>query len=243
LHPQSDNLVLLTSESLDLATPHLPAPPARLLEVGCGAGDFALALQQRGYHVTALDQGEQNVARARAKGVNAATASWPHFDDQPFDAILFTRSLHHIRPVRAAVQRAHELLKDGGTLIIEDFAFYETSEATVLWFKNVVDVLDAARVLNHEEHRFASRIAQADGLDAWHHSHAEIASEAEMLDAVQSMFELQTGAAIPHLYRYISQVVKPEVADSVVAAVLKFERAAHAAGQIDLIGRFWAAGK
>jgi ubiquinone/menaquinone biosynthesis C-methylase UbiE len=239
-----DNLALLTSESLDLLERHLPPPPARVLEVGCGAGDLSCALQQRGYDVHALDRSEENVERARAKGVEATAASWPDFVDLPFDAILFTRSLHHIQPVTIALRRAHELLADGGTLIVEDFAYHEASTRTILWFKNMVDVLDAAGVLNHADERFASRIAHAeDALQAWQLDHTGIAPAAEMHFAIQSTFTLRAGAQTPHLYRYVSQIAKPEVADSVVAAVLKAERAAQGARAIDPVGRLWVAVK
>ena len=222
----------------------MPAPPARLLEVGCGAGDFALILQQLGYHVVALDQSEDNVARARAKGVNAAAADWPNFVDRPFDAVLFTRSLHHIQPVTGALKRAHELLRDGGTVLIEEMAFHEATGRTILWFKSIVDVLDAAGALNHDEDRFASRIAHAeDAEDAWRLDHVDIAPAVEIHNAVQLLFTLKAGAQTPHLYRYIAQIVKPEHADGVIAAVLHSERTAQKARLIDPIGRFWAATK
>jgi ubiquinone/menaquinone biosynthesis C-methylase UbiE len=241
---QRDNHALLTSESLQLTGSHLPAPPARLLEVGCGAGDFALALQQLRYEVIAIDQSEENVERARAKGVNATTADWPNFEDLPFHAILFTRSLHHIQPVTAALKQAHALLRTGGTLVIEDMAFHEATGRTILWFKSIVDVLDAAGALKHDEDRFASRIAHADDAqDAWRLDHADIAPAVEIHNAVQSLFTLKAGAQTPHLYRYISQIVKPEHADTVVAAVLNSERTAQKARMIDPIGRFWAATK
>ena len=239
-----DNLPLLTSESLDLLERHLPDPPARVLEVGCGAGDLAAALLQRGYDVVALDQSEENVARARAKGVNAAAASWPDFVDAPFAAILFTRSLHHIQPVTIALKRAQELLSGGGVLLVEDFAYHEADERTILWFKNMVDLLDAAGVLNHDDNRFASRIARAENAqEAWQLDHVDIAPAAEIHNAVQSLFTLRAGGQTPHLYRYVSQVAKPEVAAPVVAAALRQERAAQRARFIDLLGRFWVAGK
>src|SRR6185369_13917853 len=151
-----DNPALLTNESIDLVTPHLPEPPAHILEVGCGGGELAAALQQRGYDVLALDSSPRNVERARARGVEAAVATWPDFVDVPFEAILFTRSLHHIQPVTEALRRAHQLLRHGGVLIVEDFAFHYAEPRTIMWFKNVVDVLDGAGALNHEDGRFAS---------------------------------------------------------------------------------------
>jgi 2-polyprenyl-3-methyl-5-hydroxy-6-metoxy-1,4-benzoquinol methylase len=240
-----DNPALLTTESIELITPYLPAPPARILEVGCGAGELAGALQQRGYDVLALDSSVENVDHARARGVNATVAHWPDFVDLPFEVILFTRSLHHIQPVTGALRRAHELLHVGGVLLIEDFAFHHADARTISWFKNVVDVLDAAGVLNHEDGRFASRIAQADNaLEAWHLDDVvDVAQAVELHAAIQGLFSIRTIRQLPHLYRYIAQVATEPARDATVSAVLKSERLAHTVRLIDYLGRFWAASK
>jgi SAM-dependent methyltransferase len=98
---------------------HLP-PEATLLEVGCGAGDVARALLYEGCDVLAFDSDGTAIAEARSRGVPARQADWPHFDGGPFDAIAFTPSLHHIHPLDAAVRRAHELLRSGALVLVED---------------------------------------------------------------------------------------------------------------------------
>jgi SAM-dependent methyltransferase len=52
---------------------HFPGP-ARLLEIGCGTGEDALALAARGHHVVACDLAPAMVARARAKVAAAGRA-------------------------------------------------------------------------------------------------------------------------------------------------------------------------
>src|SRR5438067_13415327 len=69
----------------------------------------------------------------------AIVASWPTFDSSvSFDAIAFTRSLHHINPLRQAIVRARELLNPNGFLLIEDFALDDVNEATIAWFVKVL---------------------------------------------------------------------------------------------------------
>jgi SAM-dependent methyltransferase len=46
--------------------------PGQALDLGCGTGDNAIALAQRGFEVTALDIGEVPLTRARAKAAAAA---------------------------------------------------------------------------------------------------------------------------------------------------------------------------
>ncbi len=45
---------------------HLPDPPARVADVGGGAGHQAIPLARRGYEVTILDPSEEMLSRARA---------------------------------------------------------------------------------------------------------------------------------------------------------------------------------
>jgi len=45
----------------------LPKPPARILDIGCGTGTFAIELVQRGYSVIGVDPAPEMIAAARAK--------------------------------------------------------------------------------------------------------------------------------------------------------------------------------
>src|SRR4030095_4704083 len=86
-----------TRETLGFLKSHVPVG-ANILEIGCGEGQVASELLSHGYHVTALDSDPEVVARARKRGVPAVVGSWPQFGGGlVFDAIGFTRSVHHIR--------------------------------------------------------------------------------------------------------------------------------------------------
>jgi len=88
-----------TRETLKFLQSHIPVG-ATILEVGCGKGEVACELLKRGYHVSGLDSGPEVVTSAQAHGVPAVVASWPKFASSvSFDAIAFTRSLHHINPL------------------------------------------------------------------------------------------------------------------------------------------------
>ncbi|MBP5855766.1 class I SAM-dependent methyltransferase [Marivibrio halodurans] len=59
----------------DFYRARLPAAPARLLDIGCGTGDFALECARDGYSVLALDPAPGMIAHARAKD-RGRTVDW-----------------------------------------------------------------------------------------------------------------------------------------------------------------------
>ncbi|HEU4521674.1 MAG TPA: class I SAM-dependent methyltransferase [Thermoanaerobaculia bacterium] len=142
-----------TAETLAFVLRWLP-PAASVLEVGCGDGELAEELQKRGFRVIGIDSDPEAVDAARRRSVDARLASWPGQSggepphSERFDAILFTRSLHHIDPLDAAVVRARET---GDMILIEDFALTEVSESFVRWLRGKVAEWEA-----HDVHPFAS---------------------------------------------------------------------------------------
>jgi ubiquinone/menaquinone biosynthesis C-methylase UbiE len=111
-----------TQREADALCAHLRlAPGARLLDVGCGHGKYAIAFAQRGVDVTGIDFAAPLLARARELATAAgATASWIRAD---------MRSL----PLRSASIQAG--------LLFDAFGFFETEEA------NASVLCELARVL------------------------------------------------------------------------------------------------
>src|SRR5258706_8911040 len=132
-----------TRHTADFLEQHVESG-ATLLEVGCGDGHVAAKLIRRGIAVTGIDADPESVAHARSLGVPAIRAEWPAYpadslhEDGPFAAVAFTRSLHHIFPLTDAVTCAERLLRPGGTLLLEDFAYDEVEPAALEWFAGVL---------------------------------------------------------------------------------------------------------
>src|ERR1044072_8732539 len=98
---------------------HLPEGAAALLEVGCGSGQLAAELAADGLELLALDSDPSCVAQANELGVDTRLARWQVTIGGSFDAILFTRSLHHIAPLEEAIAQAIRSLRPGGKIIVE----------------------------------------------------------------------------------------------------------------------------
>jgi SAM-dependent methyltransferase len=90
--------------------------PRRVLEVGCGRGEFAAKLQAGGVEVVALDRSEQMVELARARGVDARVGDVRElpFAEGSFDAAVANFMLYHLSDVDRALA---ELARVAPTLV------------------------------------------------------------------------------------------------------------------------------
>lgn len=117
-----------TAADLGFVTRHLGvAPPARLLDMPCGAGRHALALARAGYEVTGVDLSADALARARTAGAGLP-ARFVRSDmrdfaaEQPFDgALCLGNSLGYfgVEGMAAFLARLAASLRPGARLVLD----------------------------------------------------------------------------------------------------------------------------
>lgn len=120
----------------------------RLLDLGCGAGNFTLRLLQevRPLHCHLVDLSQPMLDRARdrvraAGGDPVVTEQRDlrglDFPAHTFDIILAGAVLHHLRDEadwRSTFQKLHAWLRPGGRLYVADLATFESPEVqAVMW--------------------------------------------------------------------------------------------------------------
>jgi SAM-dependent methyltransferase len=216
------------------------ASGAELIEVGCGDGEVAAQLLSQGFRVIGLDSEKDRVAKAQACGVHAVVASWPEFKYKPVDAIVFTRSLHHISPLDQAVTKARDLLKPDGHLLIEDFAFGETDTLTISWFVDLLRSEQALSLIQPKEDQLVTKLLSAnEPVRVWHETHDQaLHSIAAIIRAVSSQFNIIATQSAPYLYRYLVPVLREDLeAARFVELVTNEEIAAAKRNAIALLGR------
>jgi SAM-dependent methyltransferase len=105
----------------------LPAPPARVLEVGAGAGELATALAALGYDVVAIDPEPQ------AEHVLPIVLHEMREPAGSFAAAVAVLSLHHVEPLRESCRVLAGLVQPGGALLVDEFDVERFDERAAAW--------------------------------------------------------------------------------------------------------------
>lgn len=96
-------------------------PGVRVLDIGCGSGEFAYLAKQAGCDVIAFDPGSDYLAFAREEyGVDAFAARWEDADLPvgSFDVITSFHVVEHLRKPVDAMAKMREWLSDDGVVHI-----------------------------------------------------------------------------------------------------------------------------
>jgi 2-polyprenyl-3-methyl-5-hydroxy-6-metoxy-1,4-benzoquinol methylase len=98
-----------------------PQPGQRLLDIGCGNGDFLLKARDAGWDVVGVDPDPKAVAAAKQRGLEVGVGSVELFAGQAacFDAITLSHVLEHLHELVPFIQAVHRLLKPGGVVFVD----------------------------------------------------------------------------------------------------------------------------
>lgn len=104
----------------------LPAPAARILDIGCGTGSLTVLLATLGHQATGVDFSPQMIAQAQAKALTAdypisfqvMDATDPQLTAHSFDVIICRHLLWALPTPAQVLQRWVKLLQPGGRLVL-----------------------------------------------------------------------------------------------------------------------------
>jgi len=191
----------------------------RLLDVGCGEGDFIAFAAQSGWRASGVERGER-IADAARSGL----AVYGSIDELrglgTFDVITLWHSFEHMTEPARELDRVVELLADGGTLIVvvPDFSGIQARTFGRSWFH-----LDVPRHVHHFSQQALIGLLESRGLVVLDVNHHEI--EYDLFGWLQStlnavlptpnlFFDWLTGRPVPQR--------RGELALGVALAVLLF---------------------
>src|SRR5688572_23661846 len=101
----------------DLAAPQKPG--ARLLDVGCGNGEFLARMRDLGWCVAGQEPDPKAARVVRSLGIDVSEAPLgPGSFNEPFDAITLHHVIEHVHDPVETLGACRQLLAPGGTLWI-----------------------------------------------------------------------------------------------------------------------------
>jgi SAM-dependent methyltransferase len=170
--------ILRPLEFDDFVLSQLARTPSRLLDVGCGEGQLALALAAAGHDVTAIDPVAPDGSFFERVTLEEFAPS------HPFEAVIASRSLHHVPGLHLALDKIGQLAP---LVIVEEFVWDRLDERTAAWY------------LEHL-HRPPKPVRQC--LREWDEEHTGLHGHETLRTELGRHFHQRFFAWRPYLYRY-----------------------------------------
>lgn len=108
----------ITEKLFQLLSPH---PSGLYLDLGCGTGNYTIALARRGLHFYGIEPsgGMMDIARLKNDKINwiLAKAENIPLNDNLFDGALATLTIHHWSDIKKAFEEVYRVLKKSGNII------------------------------------------------------------------------------------------------------------------------------
>lgn len=125
------------------------APGPELLDVGGGTGNYALALQSRGWNPLVTDLNPAMLARAAAKGLRTLQADAAELPvaDEAMDAVMLVSMLHHVPDWRRALREAGRVLRPSGRLALMGWTREHMERVT--WLREYFPSMNEELTLDH----------------------------------------------------------------------------------------------
>ena len=138
-------------------------PVGKLLDIGCGVGDFLHVAENKGWQCTGVEPSEEarEIARQRIKGDLLYSEDLEQLPDQSFDLITMWHVLEHVDDLKWQVAQLQRLIKPNGRIVIAvpNYRSYDGRFYNAYWA-----AYDVPRHLNHFNKTVLTKIFKTSGL-------------------------------------------------------------------------------
>jgi len=98
----------------------------KILDVGCGTGNYCIPLAKKGAEVTGIDSSREMISRAKEKAEKEdaqvrfyiGKAERLPFDSKTFDIVLSITACEFLENIQEAVEEMKRVVKDNGKIVI-----------------------------------------------------------------------------------------------------------------------------
>ncbi len=91
----------------------------RILDIGCGDGDFLLAMKRKGWTVTGIELSTEKRNSLQKQSIPVLSPDeWEVFPDESFDVVTAWHSLEHLHHPLEILGRVRRVLKPQGIIVI-----------------------------------------------------------------------------------------------------------------------------
>jgi hypothetical protein len=179
---------------------HLPRPPARVLEVGCGkTGGVTPALVEAGYDVLAIDERAPEGERFRRITLEQLE------EPAAFDAVVAERVFHHVHPLGDALDKVARLAP---LFILDEFAWERIDEPTQDWYERQHHLLKAA----------GTAPGGPPDLSEWRSEWDDLHPSDVVLRELAARFEQRFYVDRPYLYRWLGGPASESLEEALIDA-------------------------
>ena len=138
-------------------------PVGKLLDIGCGVGDFLHVAENKGWQCTGVEPSEEarEIARQRIKGDLLYSEDLEQLPDQSFDLITMWHVLEHVDDLKWQVAQLQRLIKPNGRIVIAvpNYRSYDGRFYNAYWA-----AYDVPRHLNHFNKTVLTKLFKTSGL-------------------------------------------------------------------------------
>jgi ubiquinone/menaquinone biosynthesis C-methylase UbiE len=202
----------------------LPQLAQTIVEVGCGNGYLCLELARDGHEVIGIDVSpdiievaeRSSTAHPQPAGFGslrylcADVNTWSA-PEASFDCVVFNRSLHHLSALQQTMAQVQRLLKPGGRIICQDYAFDRFDEQTACWLYQMQRLLFLSGRYDADPATLPDEAASFEAIrTGWLTRAAEhhLNRYEEMMSVLHGACQERLFAWVPYLFVYIGNGIR-----------------------------------
>jgi SAM-dependent methyltransferase len=203
----------------------LPDPPARVIELGCGAaGGHVPRLDAAGYDALGVDP-------QAPEGPEYRRVEFERLEDPPTEAaaIVASASLHHVEDPREVLAAMDQALAPGGRVIVVEWDWEAFDRPTADWCFNRLRSDDEGGWLHRHRDAWAASGADWDDyLRGWAREH-RIHPARELLTLLGERFRLDAPVRGPYYFADLEGTTEDDEARAIRAGEIR-------AARVDVVG-------